>query len=68
VNNAVSEYVVWQKSKIGRSINPSELVRKVMQAGAKRVEVTSPVYTDLNDTQVAVEGSISVTYGGLEDG
>lgn len=68
VSTAISIYVIWQKSNIGRAINPSELVKRIMQAGAKRVEVTSPVYTNLSNTQVAVEGTITSTYGGLEDG
>ena len=69
VNNAVDEYILWQKSKIGRDINPSELVRRVQQAGAKRVEVTSPgSFQALNLAEVAADGSRTVTYGGLEDG
>lgn len=67
VLKAVQDYVVWQKGKIGRDINPSELISQIISAGAKRVNVTTPVYTAISDTQVAVaSASISVTYGGLE--
>jgi phage-related baseplate assembly protein len=69
VNRSVDEYIVWQKSKIGRGINPSELIHRVKQAGAKRVEVAHPAaFTPLDFTQVASDGSKTVTYGGLENG
>jgi len=67
VNQAVTDYVLWQKSKIGRDINPSELVRRIMQAGARRVAITSPSYTAISNTDIAVAGNIEVIYGGLED-
>lgn len=68
VNQAVQDYILWQKNKIGRDINPSKLISMVMAAGAKRVEITNPVRTAINDTQVAIASTnIAVTYGGLED-
>jgi phage-related baseplate assembly protein len=54
VNNAVAEYINWQKSKIGRDINPSKLISMVMNAGASRVAVNSPVYTAVGDTEIAI--------------
>lgn len=66
VTAAVAEYQRWQRA-IGRDINPSKLVALVMAAGAKRVEVTAPAYTPVNDTSVpALSGEARVTYGGLE--
>lgn len=67
VNAAVDDYVLWQKSKLGRDINPSELIVRVMAAGAKRVAVTAPAFTATTDTQVAVCSTKSVTLGGIED-
>ncbi|MFW5988625.1 MAG: baseplate assembly protein [Desulfosudaceae bacterium] len=67
VEDAVSEYRKWQRERIGRDINPSELIRRVQQAGAKRVEVDAPDYAALDETQVAAEKDVNVTYGGLED-
>ena len=64
---AIADYKAWQQA-IGRDINPSQLIRRVMEAGAKRVEVTSPVYTPVNPTSVAVAGTETVSYGGLEEG
>lgn len=68
VAQAVSDYVTWQKAKLARDINPSELTARMVQAGAKRVQITTPIYTALTQTQVAIAGVVSVNYGGLEDG
>lgn len=68
VTAAVSAYVLWQKTKLGRDINPSELIWRVRAAGASRVEVTTPTYTVLEVYQVAVADTVTVTFGGLQDG
>lgn len=67
VTAAVSAYQLWQRSKLGRHINPSELIARVMAAGALRVAVTSPVYSAIQVTEVAKPDSTIVTYGGLTD-
>lgn len=67
VTAAVAAYQLWQRSKLGRHINPSELIARVMAAGALRVVPTSPVYTALTPLQVAQEGTTTITYGGLVD-
>lgn len=67
VTAAVDAYRLWQKSKLGRDINPSELIWRVMSAGALRVEVTAPVFTDVGEQQVAQDATVNVTYGGLAD-
>lgn len=67
VRQAVDDYIAWQTSAIGRDLNPSELTKRVVAAGAKRVEIVSPVYTALEGTEVAAMTNKTVTYGGLED-
>ena len=67
VTAAIADYKSWQQA-IGRDINPSQLIRRVMEAGAKRVEVMSPAYAPIDPTSVAVVGSETVSYGGLEEG
>lgn len=67
VNKAVTDYVQWQKSKLGRDVNPSELIARIMAAGAKRVAVTAPVYAKLTQTQVGVCTSTKVELGGIEN-
>lgn len=66
VNSAISDYLSWQR-KIGRDINPSELTRQIITAGAKRVEITSPAFQKIEATQIPACASQAVTYGGLED-
>lgn len=67
VAQAVADYQTWQRA-IGRDINPSQLVRMVMDAGAKRVTVTAPTYTAVDATKVsALQGDAVISYGGLED-
>lgn len=67
VNKAIEDYKVWQKSKQGRAIDPSELITRVKNAGAKRVALTLPVYQQIEEYQVAKENTSEITYGGLAD-
>lgn len=67
VQKAVQDFITWQTTEIGRDINPTELVRRIREAGAKRVELASPTFTPIAETQVAQLGELSVKYGGLED-
>ena len=66
VEKAIGEYKMWQR-KLGRDINPSELNKRIMLAGAKRAEVTEPAYSKVDADSIAKLGTESVTYGGLED-
>lgn len=67
VTEAVQGFITWQTTEIGRDINPTELTRLVREAGAKRVEIVSPAFKKVGETQVAQLGTLKVTYGGLED-
>lgn len=66
VKSAVEEYIRWQTEKMGRDINPSTLIQKIMQTGVKRVEVTSPTFEVLSDIETAQVNEISITNGGYE--
>lgn len=67
VEAAANEYVKWQTNVIGRDINPSMLIKYVVAAGAKRVEVNSPVFQKVARGHVARLGTQNMTYGGVED-
>lgn len=67
VDTAVSIYNTWQTNKIGRDINPSYLIQKIMEAGVKRVSIESPVFTVLDESMVAKTGNVTINYGGVED-
>lgn len=74
VAEAVEKYKKWQNEKIGRDINPDKLKELIMAAGAKRVEIAKPIYSEISDSQVATlyDGStkrdIELNYqtGGIE--
>lgn len=66
VNAAIDAFVLWQKTKIGRDVNPSKLISDIVTAGAKRVELLSPNNIIIPDNQVAIAASITINYGGLE--
>ena len=70
VQAAVNDFVAWQQSKIGRDINPDELIKRVRDAGAGRVvhSTLTPVFKTLTKSEVAQCSSVTVTFKGLEDG
>lgn len=65
--SAVTAYVDWQRAKLGRDINPSELIHRLKAAGVKRVEVRSPTFTATDKFTVAIPSSVAATFAGLED-
>ncbi|GMB00445.1 baseplate J/gp47 family protein [Pelosinus sp. IPA-1] len=66
IQQAAQNYIAWQRSKLGRSIDPSQLIFLMKQAGAERVAVSAPVYQALTLAQVAQEQTVSIKYGGTE--
>ena len=67
VTAAIAAFNDWQTEIIGRDINPSQLVQKLMEAGVKRVVVKDPVYTVMGANKIAQPGTITVNYGGIEN-
>jgi phage-related baseplate assembly protein len=68
VVKAVDAWILWQRSKIGRDIIPSALVQYVMEAGAKRADVSSPEFRELGYKELAIiDDPPEIIYGGLED-
>lgn len=67
VESAVEKYKLWQASKVGRDINPDELVANINDAGAKRAVVRAPVFRVIGETAKAQCTGVNVIYGGLED-
>lgn len=62
---AYEDYLVWQSAKLGRAINPDELRRRLLVAGAYRVIVALPDFVELEPSQVAVSVGSQLQYGGL---
>ncbi len=77
VRKAVEEYLKWQQEKMGRDINPSNLIQRVMNAGmfsgvnpvVKRVEVRKPAFQTVKPAHVARldDGALQILNGGTED-
>lgn len=67
VNTAVDDYIIWQSSKIGRDINPDELIVRIKGAGAKRVVINTPVFHAIGEIEKAELSYSNIIYGGLED-
>lgn len=67
VQEAVDGYIAWQSAKMGRDINPSELIHRVMKTGVKRVQVLAPMHSVVSRTEVALLGNRNVVNGGRED-
>lgn len=66
INQAVTDYQVWQKSKLGRGIDASELNSRIVAAGGRRITIVSPAsYVALQKNEVAKANIVNVTYGGL---
>ena len=66
VTQAIEDYKLWKKTKIGRDIDPDELNSMIRIAGAKRATITAPIFTPL-DAEVAIENSVNIVYGGIEN-
>ena len=67
IDAAINNYTAWQREKLGRDINPSKLISLIMDAGAKRVEVKSPVFSSLKNGEIAIINQIQANYLGVED-
>lgn len=65
---AIDRYNRWQTAQMGRDINPDQLRRLVLSpgeglTGADRLEVVSPVFQEVEDTQVAkFSGTLKVSH------
>lgn len=64
---AVSDYVLWQQAKLGRDVNPTEIYYRLRGAGIKRADITEPGYIAVARSQVAIAGTVTVKFEGLED-
>ena len=66
VEKAVDEFIAAQSVSLGKNVNPSVLIQKVMNAGACRVHLNSPSFAQVNSHQYAMETYRITQYMGLE--
>lgn len=67
VEEAYQNYLKWQREKMGRSVDLSELITRLKEAGASRVAVNSTMYVKVEKYQVAKESVTNLVFGGLAD-
>lgn len=67
IEEAKDEYLLYQRSGIGRDLNPDVLIEFVRAAGGKRVVIESPSFQVVRETSVAQENNVEFVFGGLED-
>jgi phage-related baseplate assembly protein len=65
VNQAVSDFILARKQKLGGNLNPDDLRGALYAAGAYRVDLTAPLFTLLQPEEVAVANTPTITCGGL---
>ena len=66
ITTAVNDYIVWQYAKLGRDINPDELRKRVLVAGASRMTITTPTLATVALNQYARNTTVALVYGGLD--
>ncbi|WP_019999172.1 baseplate assembly protein [Halodesulfovibrio aestuarii] len=66
VERIVAEFTQWQRLRLGRDINPSELIHRLRSAGVQNVNVALPAYAAVASTQVAVCTDTTINFGGVQ--
>jgi phage-related baseplate assembly protein len=71
VNQAVADWILWQRSYISRDLNCDELRKRCLEAGAKRLVIRTPTpdFQVMAYNQLAVHSAADpiVLFGGYED-
>lgn len=65
VEQAVEEFVDYQKTNINIYLNPDDLKKRMLNAGAYLVNITTPVFTQDNIGKVLVVRDKNIRYEGL---
>lgn len=66
IEDAGQEFADYERSKIGRAINPNILTAYANAAGASRIEIISPSYSAIENNEVAICDKINLIFGGFE--
>lgn len=65
IEASVGEYEKQQRQHLVSLINPDTLRKYVLKAGAYKIDIASPVFTQLSSRVVTIAENIRLTYGGL---
>ena len=66
VQKVVTDYIMWQKSVLGRDINPDKLIADLQGLGIKRVVIREPVFTKVESHELALCVSVNAEFKALE--
>lgn len=66
VQKVVTDFILWQKSVLGRDINPDKLIADLQTLGVKRVVIREPVFTKVESNELALGTLISAEFKSLE--
>lgn len=66
VESAVQEFIEYTRSKLGRDLLPLELQYRLRLAGAKRIEMSAPMFIATRDHCVSIPRNISIVFVGIE--
>jgi phage-related baseplate assembly protein len=58
---AIDQYIEWQDWTIGRDINPDKLRALMLAAGAERIDLVMPGYTDVDAMQRAMNTGLTIS-------
>lgn len=65
VNQAIEGFITYQKMNINIYLNPDDLRKRILNAGAYIVNIKEPVFSKDNIGKVLVLGTKTIKYGGL---
>lgn len=66
VQKVVTDFILWQKSVLGRDINPDKLIADLQTLGVKRVVIREPVFTKVESEELALGTLINAEFKALE--
>lgn len=66
IEDAIDSFVANQSKELGKDINPSALIQSVMNAGACRVIISAPTYTQVSDSNYSQLTYKTTQYMGIE--
>jgi len=74
VTDAVMAWILWERSYVSRDINGDELIKRCLEAGAKRIVINQPTtnfhtmaYNQLATCDTSLTANVIINYQGLED-
>lgn len=65
VENAIEDFINYQKSNLNIYLNPDDLRKRILNAGAYRVDIVKPAFDKSASGKLTRVGTKTINYGGL---